>query len=46
MEEELVQQHMHVERVISQRAEPDGSLRYLVKVHSALFTVQKRGNPL
>ncbi|CAL8472046.1 g11588 [Coccomyxa elongata] len=31
MEEELVQQHMHVERVISQRAEPDGSLRYLVK---------------
>ena len=32
MEEELVQQHMHVERVIAQRADPDGNPRYLVKV--------------
>ncbi|EIE23598.1 hypothetical protein COCSUDRAFT_47361 [Coccomyxa subellipsoidea C-169] len=31
MEEELVQQHMHVERVIAQRTEPDGTPRYLVK---------------
>jgi hypothetical protein len=32
MEEELVLQHMHVERVIAQRADPDGTPRYLVKV--------------
>lgn len=33
MEEELVQQHMHVERIIAQRPDPqDGSIRYLVKV--------------
>ncbi|KAK9824197.1 hypothetical protein WJX72_008454 [[Myrmecia] bisecta] len=31
MEEELIEDHMHVERVISQRMEPDGSLKYLVK---------------
>lgn len=32
MEEELVQSHMDVDRVIAVRADPDGTLRYLVKV--------------
>lgn len=32
MEEELIQQHMAADRVIAARSEPDGSVRYLVKV--------------
>ena len=34
MEEQLVAQHRLVDRVIAQRSEPDGSLRYLAKVGS------------
>lgn len=34
MEEQLVAQHRLVDRVIAQRSEPDGSLRYLAKVRS------------
>ena len=32
MERELIQQHAHADRVIAHRLEPDGTLRYLVKV--------------
>ena len=32
MEEELTQSHMDADRVIAVRADPDGTLRYLVKV--------------
>ena len=35
MEEQLVAQHRLVDRVIAQRPEPDGSLRYLAKVAPA-----------
>ena len=34
MEEQLVAQHRLVDRVIAQRSEPDGSLRFLAKVRS------------
>ena len=37
MEEQLVAQHRLVDRVIAQRAEPDGSLRYLAKVRCSLW---------
>lgn len=32
MERELIQQHAHADRVIAHRMEPDGTIRYLVKV--------------
>lgn len=39
MEEELVQDYMQVDRIISVRSEPDGSLRYLCKVSQGRFCV-------
>ena len=36
MEEELIAQHMHADRAIAARGDPDGSLRYLVKVGGPL----------